>query len=54
MISVIVTKIISGNIYDKLNKNPTADPNCNYNIICKEITRAKTIHTPNKLVKCNR
>ena len=40
MISVM-NEIKSGNIYDKLNKNPTADPNCNYDIIYKEITRAK-------------
>ena len=32
MISVM-NEIKSGNIYDKLNKNPTADPNCNYDII---------------------
>ena len=49
-----MNEIKSGNIYDKLNKNPTADPNCNYDIIYKEITRAKTIHMPNKLVKFNR
>ena len=50
MISVM-NEIKSGNIYDKLNKNPTADPNCNYDIIYKNITRAKTIHMPNKLIK---
>jgi hypothetical protein len=49
-----MNEIKSGNIYDKLNKNPTADPNCNYDIIYKEITHAKTIHMPNKLVKINR
>ena len=32
MISVM-NEIKSGNIYDKLNKNPTPDPNCNYDII---------------------
>ena len=53
MISVM-SEIKSGNIYDKLNKNPTALPNCNYDIIYKKITRAKTIHMPNKLVKFNR
>ena len=53
MISVI-NEIKSGNIYDKLNKNPTVDPNCNYDIIYKEITPAKTIHMPNKLVKLYR
>ena len=51
MISVM-NEIKSGKIYNKLSKNPTADPN--YNIIYKEITRAKTIHMPNKLVKFNR
>ena len=50
----VVNEIKSGNIYDKLNNNSTADPNYNYDIIYKEITRAKTIHMPNKLVKCNR
>ena len=50
----VMNEIKSGNIYDKLNKNPTADPNCNYDIIYKEIARAKTIHMPNKLVKFNR
>ncbi|KAK2174093.1 hypothetical protein NP493_829g00031 [Ridgeia piscesae] len=49
-----MNEIKSGNIYDKLNKNPTADSNCNYDIIYKEITRAKTIDMPNKLVKFNR
>ena len=49
MISVM-NEIRSGRIYDKLNKNPTADPNCNYDIIYKDITRDKTIHMPNKLV----
>ena len=53
MISVM-NEIKSGNIYDKLNKNPTADPNCNYDIKYKEITRAKTTHMPNKLVTFNR
>ena len=53
MISVM-NEIKSCNIYEKLNKNPTPDPNCNYDIIYKEITRAKTIHMPNKLVKFNR
>ena len=48
MISVM-NEIKSGNIYDKLNKKSTADPNCNYDIIYNEITRAKTIHMPNKL-----
>ena len=46
--------IKSGNIYDKLSKNSTADPNYNYDIIYKENTRRKTIHMPNKLVKFNR
>ena len=49
-----MNEIKSGNLYDKLNKNPTADPNCNYDIIYKEITRAKTLHMPNKLVTFNR
>ena len=53
MISVM-NEIKSGNIYDKLNKNPTAVPNCNYDIIHKESTCAKTIQMPNKLVKFNR
>ena len=34
----VMNEIKSGNIYDRLNKNPTADPNCNYDIIYKEIT----------------
>ena len=53
MISVM-NEIKSGNSNDKLNRTPTADQYCIYDIIYKEITRAKTIHTPNKLVKCNR
>ena len=36
------------------NLNPNADPNYNYDIIYEEITRAKTKHMPNKLVKFNR
>ena len=47
-----MNEIKSGNMYDKLNKNPTADPNCNYDLIYKEITRAKTI--PQRFVKFNR
>ena len=45
-----MNEIKSDNIYDKLNKNPTADPYCNYDIIYKDTTRNKTIHMPNKLV----
>ena len=48
-----MNEIKSGNIYNKLNTNPTTDTNCNYDIIYKEITRARTIHMPNKLVKFN-
>ena len=50
----VMNEIKVDNIYDKLNKNPTADPNCNYDLIYKESTRAKTIHMPNKLVKFNK
>ena len=48
MISVM-NEIKSGNIYDKLNKNPTVDPNCNYDYkYYKEISRSKTMHMSNK------
>ena len=47
----VMNEIKSGNIYDNLKTNPTVDPNCNYDIIYKEITGAKTM--PNKLVKFN-
>ena len=52
MISVM-NEIKSGNIDDKLNKNPTSDPKCNYDIIYKGIIRAKNMHMRNKLVKFN-
>ena len=48
-----MNEIKSGNIYDKLNKNPTSDPKCNYDIIYKGIIRAKNMHMRNKLVKFN-
>ena len=51
---ISVNEIKLGNIYDKVNKYPTANPNCNYDIIYKEITSAKTIYMPNKLVKLYR
>ena len=50
----VMNEIKLGNIYEKLNTNPNADPNYNYDIIYEEITHAKTKHMPNKLVKFNR
>ena len=50
----VMNEIKLGNIYEKLNTNPNADRNYNYEIIYEEITRAKTKHMPNKLVKFNR
>ena len=50
----VMNEIKLGNIYEKLNKNPNADPNYNYDIIYEEITRAKTKHMLSKLVKFNR
>ena len=50
----VMNEIKLGIIYGKLNKNPNADPNYNYDILYKEITRAKTKHMPNKLVEFNR
>ena len=49
-----MNEIKLGNIYEKLNNNPNADPNDNYDIIYEEITYAKTKHMPNKLVTFNR
>ena len=40
----VMNEIKLGNIYEKLNTNPNADPNYNYDIIYEEITRTKTKH----------
>ena len=48
-----MNEIKSGIIYDKLNKNPTADWNCTYYIIYKDITRAKTIYNSKQAYKSN-
>ena len=53
MISV-TNEIKSGNMYDNLNINPTANTNCNYDIIYEQITRAKTIHMSSELVQFHR
>ena len=53
MISAM-NEIKSGKIYDKLYTNPAADPNCNYDIIYEENTRANTKNMPNKLVTFSR
>ena len=45
-------EIKSDDIYNKLNKIPNANPNINYDIICKEILLSKNKHMPGKLVKC--
>jgi len=51
----VMNKIKSRNIYDKLNPNPTAEPELVIVIIIHgEITCAKTKHMQNKLVKCYR
>ena len=46
--------IKSYDIYNKLNKNPNADTNLNYDIIFNDIVRAKVKHMPTKLVKFNK
>ena len=38
----VMNEIKSSYIDDNLNTNPTADPNCNYDIIYKQIIRAKS------------
>ena len=38
----VMNDIKSDDIYDRLNKSPTADPNLNYDILHEEITRVKT------------
>ena len=50
----VTNEIKSSNIYDNLKTNPTAEPNCNYDIIYKQITRAKSIHMSSKIVQVNR
>ncbi len=37
-----------------LIKKPTADPNSNYNTLCKDILRSKNKHMPSKWVKFNK
>ena len=43
--------LISTKIYEKLDISPTADTNCNYNIILDEINQAKNKYIMSKLVK---
>ena len=47
-------EIESTNILDKMNKDPLADPNDNYNILEKIIYEARHKHLPIKNVKFNR
>ena len=46
--------LISTKIYEKLDINPKADTNRNYNIILDEINQAKNKYMMSKLVKCNK
>ena len=46
--------LISSKIYEKLDVSPTADTNCNYNIILDEINQAKIKYMMTKLVKFNK
>ena len=46
--------ISSKNIFDKLNKNITNNPNENYNILEEEISNSLEIHMNKKTVKFNR
>ena len=46
--------ISSKNIFDKLNKNLTNNPNENYNILEEEISKSLEIHMNKKTVKFNR
>ena len=46
--------ISSKNIFDKLNKNLTNNPNENYNILEEEISNSLEIHMNKKTVKFNR
>ena len=46
--------IISKNIFDRLNKNLTNNPNENYNILEEEISNSLEIHMNKKTVKFNR
>ena len=50
----VKNEIKSYDTYNKLNKNPNADTNLNYDIIFNDIVRAKDKHMPTKLVKFNK
>ena len=50
----VKNEIKSYDTYNKLNKNPNADTNLNYDILFNDIVRAKDKHMPTKLVKFNK
>ena len=50
----VKNEIMSYDAYNKLNKNPNADRNLNYDIIFNDMVRAKDKHMPTKLVKFNK
>ena len=50
----VKNEIKSYDTYNKLNKNPNADTNLNYDIIFNDIVRAKDKHMPTKMVKFNK
>ena len=50
----VKNEIKSYDTYNKLNKNPIADTNLNYEIIFNDIVRAKDKLMPTKLVKFNK
>ena len=47
-------KIKSDDVYDRINKSPSADQNFNYDILYEEIICAKNKNMPNKLAKFNK
>ncbi len=48
------TEIKQINLINKIDSNPIADPNINYNIIHDIINAAKNKHLPTKIVKFNK
>ncbi len=49
-INSLCTELISGNIINKLNTSPNADPNNNYNILHTLIENATNKHIPDKVI----
>ena len=53
-LSTNLYEISNADLYNKLDKSQTADPNVSYNIIHDEIEKAKNKHMSCKLVKFNK